>query len=175
MTTPYFLQLDDDMEFTKETHIERLAEVVHSHGVDICGGDVIWSRRSFLRTRRKSAPYHGLLELDGERLIMRRGYSERREGYALCDIVVQFFVARTASVLEIGGWDADLKTEEHEEFFVRAKRHGLTTAHCPEVKAVHWNSRPAHYVPYRARDYRPLAAQKMGVTEWTGMDGQRVV
>ena len=36
--TPYFLQLDDDFEFTAETRIERLAEVVHEHGVDLCGG-----------------------------------------------------------------------------------------------------------------------------------------
>lgn len=34
-----------------------------------------------------------------------------------CDLVNNFFIGRTASILKTGGWDESLKVGEHEDFF----------------------------------------------------------
>ena len=170
--TPLFLQLDDDFEFTEATNIERLVEVVESEQADLAGGDCIRCKKKLLGliTRRKAAPYHGYMQVDGERLTLTR--SVAAEPVHLCDIIAQFFVARVDDVLDVGGWDAELKTEEHEEFFLRLCRHGLQPAFCPDVQLLHWNDRPRFYRRFRGRDYRPLAAERMGITSWTDFDGR---
>lgn len=173
--TPYFLQLDDDFEFTPQTRIERLAEIVADGEVQLVGGDVINCRRRWLLPpRRKPVRFHGLMRVVGDHLSFERGYTGTGENYGVCDIVVQFFVARTDAIRACGGWDPELKTEEHEEFFFRLQRHRLRIAHCPSVTVWHWCARPARYAPYRNRHFRPLAAAKMGITRWTDMDGNTV-
>ena len=63
-----------------------------------------------------------------------------RDGdYRVCDITPQFFVARTDALRTIGGWDPDLKTEEHEELFVRLQRSGARVLYCPTVECLHWS------------------------------------
>ena len=71
----------------------------------------------------------------------------------------------------MGGWDAELILNEHEEFFVRAQRHGLRVGYCPDVVIRHWNSRPAGYGDYRFRRYHHLAARKIGVRQVVGFQG----
>ena len=174
--TPYFLQLDDDFEFTRCTRIEKLVDAVVNHDVDLAAGEVEnCKRRLGLFLKRKPTNFFGLIfgliKVHGDHLEMQRGYHATREKVRLCDIVPQFFVARRDVVLPMGGWDADPKTEEHEEFFVRAQRHGLRISHCPEVRVLHWNARPRGYAAYRNRNYQPLAAKKMGIRSWTNLDG----
>ena len=171
--TPYFLQLDDDFEFNEATRIESLQEVVESGQADLAGGDCLRCKRKFcgLLTRRKPSPYHGFIKLKNGQLTMHRSESDGQSVH-LCDIVAQFFVARIEDVLSIGGWDAELKTEEHEEFFLRFGQHGFQSAFCPNVKVWHWNDRPKFYRKFRGRNYRPLAAARMGVKRWTNFDGQ---
>lgn len=173
--TPYFLQLDDDFEFTPDTRIERLAEIVAAGDAELAGGDVVNCRpRWLLPPRRKPVRYHGLISVCGDHVRFERGYRAQGVGYGVCDIVVQFFVARCDSIRGCGGWDSELKTEEHEEFFFRLQQHGVLVAHCPSVTVWHWCARPARYAPFRGRPYRPLAAAKMGMTRWTDMDGNTV-
>ena len=158
--------------FTRCTRIEELVDAVVNHDVDLAAGEVEnCKRRLGLFLKRKPTNFFGLIKVQGDHLEMQRGYHKTREDVRFCDIVPQFFVARRDVVLAMGGWDADLKTEEHEEFFVRAQRHGLRVAHCPEVRVLHWNTRPRGYVAYRSRNYQPLAAKKMGIRSWTNLDG----
>ena len=171
--TPYFLQLDDDFEFTSQTCIEQLAAVVDQHPVHLAAGDCIdCKRRFFGYVRRKPSPYHGRIELEGDHLSVRSGCHCWERGYYRCDIVSQFFVAQCDAILAMGGWNELLKTQEHTEFFVRFQRHRLRAAYCPQVTLWHWCTRTANYAAYRNRNYLPLAARQMGITRWTGMDGQ---
>jgi hypothetical protein len=82
----------------------------------------------------------------------------------LCDVVHNFFVARTENVLALGGWDEQLKLNEHVEFFVRLHRRGMRVAYCADVIAWHWMERNTEYDRYRGRDFTTLAAQKIGVS-----------
>jgi len=178
--TPYFLLLDDDVEFTDESTIQRLLDIVRSGQADLAGGEMYRAKKKFggLWTKIKETPFHGLLALGGGELRMLRGWRGSIEGFAHdqpaydCDITHNFFVARTDAVSQVGGWDEELKVEEHAEFFVRFRRAGNRVAYCPSVRIRHWSDRPEFYRKHRERPFRPLAAQKLGITRWVVFDGR---
>ncbi len=169
--TPYFLLLDDDTEFTAATRIERLLELVASGKVDLAAGTFIRCKRKLFFTKRRQQPYHGTMEIERGALTLRPGGRPMPCGYQVCDIVHNFFVARTAQILKLGGWCEALKVHEHEEFFLRFGRKGLVAACCPEVTTLHWQVRPARYSAFRDRDFWPQAAREMGVTRINYIDG----
>jgi GT2 family glycosyltransferase len=172
--TPYFLLLDDDLEFTRRTRIERLFELVAGDAVDIAGGDYVRCKRTLLFTRRRHQPFHGIFLFHDGGLRLQRQALAVFPSHQLCDLVHNFFVARTDDVRSLGGWDAELKLNEHVEFFVRAYRRGMRVAYCPSVIAQHWVEHEADYLRYRRRDFTSLAAQRIGVREVYGFDGQVV-
>jgi GT2 family glycosyltransferase len=172
--TPYFLLLDDDLEFTRTTRIEHLYELVASNEADVAGGDYYRCKRKLLLLRTCWQPFHGNFWFhDGELQLVCETHATTPK-YKLCDVVHNFFVARTADVLAIGGWDPDLKLNEHVEFFVRLHRRGKRVVYCPTVVARHWMERHAGYTPYRDRDFTDLAAQKIGVHRVNRFDGQPI-
>jgi len=161
--TPYFLLLDDDLEFTRRTQIERLLELVAGDVADVAGGDYYRCKRKLIFTRQRWQPFHGNFRFRDGDLWLTREFHAVHPDYCLCDVVHNFFVARTADALALGGWDEELKLNEHVEFFVRLYRKLKRVAYCPDVIARHWSVRHANYTPFRDRDFTGLAAQKIGV------------
>jgi GT2 family glycosyltransferase len=172
--TPYFLLLDDDLEFTRRTRIDRLFDLVASDAVDIAAGDYYRCKRKFLVVWRRWQPFHGTFRFSDGDLQLRHETHAIKSTFELCDVVHNFFVARTADVLELGGWDDELKLNEHVEFFVRARRSDMRVAYCRDVIALHWRERHADYTPYRDRDFTSLAAKKIGVRQVRRFDGQPI-
>ena len=170
--TPYFLLLEDDMEFSAETRIELLAQLVSDDVVDLAAGDLVRCKKKLFYVRRKPQHYNGLFDLRDGHLRLVEGNLGGGLEYQLCDIVANFFVARTAQILQIGGWDEDLKLQEHEEFFFRTKRCGLRIGFCPGVQIYHWVARPRRYSQLRARDFGSLAAEKMQIYRFTDFLGR---
>jgi GT2 family glycosyltransferase len=174
INTPYFLLLDDDLEFTRKTRIERLFDLVASGVVDIAAGDYYRCKRKFLFVWHRWQPFHGSFRFhDGDLQLSREPHSANST-FQFCDVVHNFFVARTADVLKLGGWDEELKLNEHVEFFVRAHRGGMRVAYCRDVVARHWRERHSDYTPYRDRDFTSLAAKKIGVRRVNRFDGQPI-
>jgi hypothetical protein len=172
--TPYFLLLDDDLEFCRQTCIEHLLELVASSTVDVAGGDYYRCKRKLLFTHRRWQPFHGIFRFhDGDLQLIRETHAAHSQ-YELCDVVHNFFVARTADVLELGGWDEELKLNEHVEFFVRLRRAQRRVAYCADVVARHWKERHENYTCYRDRDFTGLAAKKIGVRRVNRFDGQPI-
>ncbi len=168
--TPYFLMLDDRAELTAETLTEPLLELVAEDKLDLAAGDFIGCRRRFwLFVKRQPQPGHGLLDFAGDELTLRSGHRTIGEGYAWCDFVHHFFVAKTSKVRDLGGWDPELENDERIEFFVRAQRRGLRVGLAPEVIASLWDE-PApiedNYV-----DRRSLAVAKMGLSRMVDLEG----
>lgn len=172
--TEYFLLLDDDLKFTADTRIERLLASVKQTPRSIAGGTYLRCKRKFgLYVQRREQPYHGVFERTGNHLALRRGW-HGPEGEAYhCDLVHNFFVARTAEIRQLGGWNPLLKLHEHEEFFLRAQQAHMRVIYCPDVVAEHWNAdAPRRYSRFRKRNFLPLALALHGIRTYLNPDGR---
>jgi GT2 family glycosyltransferase len=172
--TPYFLLLDDDLCFTEQTKIERLLAVARRSPGVIAGGTYLRCKLKFgLWVKRRPQPYHGTFERSGDRLTMHRGWHRQHDDHYLCDIVHNFFVARTDEVRAMGAWNPLITLHEHEEFFLRAQQAGLQAAYCPEVVAEHWNANASRkYYRHRNRKAQPLAFALHGIRTFVSPDGK---
>ncbi len=170
--TPYFVLLDDDNEFHRETRLEALLTTIRTFDVDLAAGSYVRCKRRLFWIRQKPEPFVGLIKKHGQHLTITPGYRTIKPGLLRCDLAHNFFVARTEAIRYMGGWANELKINEHAEFFVRFQEHGLKAAYCPEVTVRHWFERSANYVQYRDRNFWPLAAKLMGITSLTDMAGR---
>lgn len=175
VSTRFFLTLDDDFQLTKHSGIEQLLALVRDGAVSLAGGNCIRVKRKLFFVKQRPQPYFGAIRLDNGHLQLTHGYHSREDGFFRCDIIPQFFVAHTETIQGMGGWDSELKTNDHQEFFVRLKQKGIRVGYCPSVSCLHWHTMPAGYAAYRRRDHRAIAARKMGVTRWTTMNGQTLL
>jgi GT2 family glycosyltransferase len=170
--TPYFLSLDDDLAFTPATCIERLVETIERHDAALVAGDLIDCEQRFpLWVRRRRQAYHGVIRRDGDSLRLVPGHAGNLGEAFECDLTPQFFLGRTEAFREIGGWFSPLKSEDHEELFLRLKDAGLRVLHRPDVCIEHWQANPEVYAAFRARDYAPLVASRHGLRRITDLAG----
>lgn len=175
--TPYFLLLDDDFEVTADTNLANLLAIASKADVSLAGGNLLncyWTRTLVWRRRLQQAEFrfHGLIEREADELRLLPGNRGLHDGYAICDVVQNFFVAHTESIRAMGGWDPDLKMNEHFDFFLRLQQAGVRVAHCPDVWARHWPERPSHYLKFRNRDYRGQACRKHGIRRIVNFAGE---
>ena len=171
--TPYFLLVDDRVELGRETQVERLLQLVAEDKLDVAAGDLVGCRRNFwFFVKRQSEPGHGMLEFSGDALTLLSGHRAEGEGYLWCDLVHNFFVARTDKVRNLGGWDPELENDEREEFFVRAHRQGLRVGLDPGVVASVWEESATADEP--TVDRKSLAVAKMGLVRMTDFEGRVV-
>jgi hypothetical protein len=171
--TPYFVLLEDTLELTRRSQLERLLDLVAHSRVDIAAGDAVRCRRRFaLFTSRTSDPAHATFEFSAEGLTLRPGHRLGGEGYQAVDLAHNFFVARTDKVRSMGGWDPQLLIDERIEFFVRAQRSGIRVGLVPDVLVQRWPDRRDASQPATSRDFTALALAKMGVTRLTDADGR---
>lgn len=79
---------------------------------------------------------------------------EYREPFVRCDMVLNFFIAKTEAVRQkVGGWNPALKSGEHEEFFFAARSSGLLVGHTEAFGVLHIPKTNRRYRHYRARGY----------------------
>ncbi|XP_058529040.1 beta-1,4 N-acetylgalactosaminyltransferase 1 isoform X2 [Ochotona princeps] len=104
VTTKYVLWVDDDFVFTARTRLERLVDVLERTPLDLVGG-AVREISGFATT------YRQLLSVEpgspglGNCLRQRRGFHHELVGFPGCvvtDGVVNFFLARTDKVREVG-------------------------------------------------------------------------
>lgn len=169
--TPYFVHFDDDFIFDDRTDLAAARALLEEHELDILGGlyydvaplgwrdavhDLVRGRTFRIRER--------ILKRGVPRRFMGN-FVERPDGtvgmepvawvppVVRCDLVQNFFIARTEVVREkVGGWDERIKIGgDHEDFFFRASRAGVRIGHTEPFGVVHLPERPAHYARMRAR------------------------
>ena len=172
--TPCFLTLDDDIAFTAGTRIERLAQTLQRHDAAIVSGDLVDCEQKFpLWVRRTRQVYHGVIRRHGDSLQLVRGHDSILGVAYQCDFTPQFFLARTETIRELGGWFAPLKMDDNQELFLRLKERGLRVLHRPDVWAEHWQESPLVYAAFRARDYAPVMASRHGLRRITDHQGNQ--
>ncbi|XP_073688883.1 beta-1,4 N-acetylgalactosaminyltransferase 2-like [Garra rufa] len=158
LTTKYFLWVDDDFVFSKETKIERFVEIMEAvPELDVLGGEVSGDQFYFI------LEYDEGDESNGGCLSRIRGFHQPLSGYDGCflvDGVVNFFLARTDAVRSVG-FDPFLKRVGHTEFFIDGLGK-LLVASCKGLSVGHQTHQPqAEYDSYRnqgkAEEERKLA------------------
>lgn len=170
--TPYFLVLDDRAELHGGSQLTSLLELVASDRLDVAAGSLVGcEKKLWFFTKRKPVAQHGLLEIAGDRVALLAGSRSQGEGFWWCDLVGNFFVARTDRVRAMGGWDPELRDDAREEFFFRAHRHGIRVGIHPESSLWLWQEKAkASATP--VHDHLSLAVAKMGLTQMTDLSGR---
>jgi len=170
--TPYFLLLEDDFQFTADTVLERLLEGVETYDLAVVAGDCVSHRRRGFRLHRWQEKICAKMHFEANHLRLEPGYYEQLGPYYRCDMVTNFFVADTQVIRNVGGWDPELKIQEHEEFFVRLKKNRVPIAYCPEVLINHWHDRSPKYGRYRRRSLRHIGMHKHDFRWFTELSGK---
>ena len=173
LRTPYFLMLDGRCEFTSETNIESLLDLVKMDLLDVAAGELTsCQKRLLFFVKRQPHPGHATFDIAGDSLTLNQGYRTVGEGYYWCDMVSNFYVARTDKVRNMGGWDQDLVNDEREEFFFRGHRNGLRVGVSPDVTALQWQEREKASQEESSVNMKTLATAKMGLARMTDIDGR---
>ncbi|KAM9228926.1 beta-1,4 N-acetylgalactosaminyltransferase 1 isoform 5-T5 [Dugong dugon] len=159
VTTKYVLWVDDDFVFTARTRLERLVDVLERTPLDLVGG-AVREISGFATTYRQLLTVEPGAPGRGNCLRQRRGFHHELIGFPGCvvtDGVVNFFLARTDKVREVG-FDPRLSRVAHLEFFLDGLG-SLQVGSCSDVVVDHaskvklpWVSRDARseaYARYR--------------------------
>jgi len=169
--TKYLLLGADDFDFsTKEARegIEvMLATLDRLKGIDIAGGRV------------DSRPYEGFLDyVPGSHIQEIRLQTDgmRKGDVALCDLTVNYFLART-QVLKAIPWDENIRPigGEHGDWFLTVKETGRKVAyiHGANITTLHLGPEAQHpdYAKYRSRAVthgHRIFMEKRNIREYLG-------
>ena len=140
--TPYFILLDDDFVFTDNTDLLKFIDIFEKSKLDILGGYVI--------ENNKPLKYFGNFYYDDntKSIKAKSEFSDFGE-YKKCDIIVNFFIAKTEKIRSFG-WDNDLKLAEHTAFFYDNKAN-LNVGFTDLISINHKKIRYDDYNQYRNR------------------------
>ncbi|XP_042555069.1 beta-1,4 N-acetylgalactosaminyltransferase 1 [Dipodomys spectabilis] len=119
VTTKYVLWVDDDFIFTARTRLERLVDVLERTPLDLVGG-AVREISGFATTYRQLLSVEPGAPGLGNCFRQKRGFHHELVGFPGCvvtDGVVNFFLARTDKVREVG-FDPRLSRVAHLEFFL---------------------------------------------------------
>lgn len=136
VSTKYVLWVDDDFIFTARTRLEKLVDVLERTSLDLVGG-AVREITGFTTTYRQRLTVRSG-GAGGDCLWARPGFHHRLSGFPGCvvtDGVVNFFLARTDKVRQVG-FDPRLRRVAHLEFFID----GLGVLHvgsCDDVVVDH--------------------------------------
>lgn len=176
--TEFFLLMDDDHFFCRGTDLDRMRDILKNHDFDILSGLVFErskSKRDFYRKRL--IDFYLNIKLEDGTLEFCDGFHEKTDEFVTCDLVHNFFLARTESVRSIGGWDNQLKIAEHADFFIRAKVAGMKVGYTPHIRVDHVHLKEerfsANYMAFRKRmtEFRSIWIEKHGIEQVVRRDG----
>lgn len=141
--TKYFLLLDDDFVFSNETVIENFYNILENSDIDIIGGNV-------KNLDGKLLTFNGILSLGNDNILRyKKDYYELFDNYVTCDMVLNFFLAKTETIFHYN-WDVRQKLAEHTAFFW-CNKGNIKVAYTDTVLILHDPERTDNYNEYRLR------------------------
>lgn len=172
--TKYMVLLDEDFVFSEHTDITRALKILATSSIDIVGGSV-FDIGPNAAPHNQPRQFNGNIEItnDGTLAITPSESTPRYsdEGFLLTDLVLNFFVAKTESILKVL-WDPDLKLAEHLDFFIRAKKSNLNITYLKSMQVKHvqdYSSSSHEYMDYRnrAKEFNAIFKEKHGIKNIT--------
>ena len=157
--TPYAALLDDDSILDGTENIMHLVTALEAGGFDIAGGCV--------RNPKYGPGWSYSLSHTGDRLVITPDVvcaagepASRPPDFDTTEVacwksslILNFFVGRVEALRDRVRWDPRLKLGEHEDFFLRAQKNGLSVALCRGISVLNDHSCDASvvYATSRAR------------------------
>jgi GT2 family glycosyltransferase len=190
ITTPWFLLCDDDFVVDHRLHLASTLATMEQEQLDIGGGCFInYTTTNNLRRFTKilltpslawryvlNKPlmihYNGNFHMKNNHCTLSTSYRKPRSRVHYCDLVNNLFIGKTRSVKVMNGWDEDFKVGEHEDFFYRAKLHGLKVALLSDFAVAHYQAASGNYLQYRQRanSFKRLFVEKSGFDSYREID-----
>jgi glycosyltransferase involved in cell wall biosynthesis len=170
--TPYFCLIDDDHVFYPTgTNLEFMLDILENNDLDLLGGCFYEITEGQKRVRR----WDGMLQRNGPVLAMLPTPGDC-DPWSPCDITHNFFLADTAAVREKveGGWDVDLKVQEHIDFFIRGMKGGLKCGHSNRVAVLHDHAPFKMYEEFRfnrVKFFNNMFLKKNGLSHFINFQG----
>jgi len=178
--TEFFLLCDDDFYLDERADIPRAMDLLKEKDLDILGGlfynyrTVVYPWDRFLRTldthltRGRRWNFIGQMQLKERTLSIRTKLYSFPE-FARVDFCHNFFIGRTEAVKKIGGWNEELKLDEHLAFFLRAKDHGLRVGFSNCFGTRHYPIRNKNYASFRFRGGIPTTLHLLDIHKRTNI------
>ena len=188
-TTPYFLLCDDDFVVDHRLNLEKTLAAIETAQLDIGGGTLLnyttakTIRRfarvmltpsmasRFILNKPTEVYYTGNYQVDNNHCTLSISWRKPSTSIYHCDIVCNFFIGRSAAILNMQGWNDQFKVGEHEDFFYRAKQYQLKVAWLDDFAIAHYPVAPASYLPFRQR----VLTFKQQFVEQSGLDSFREI
>jgi glycosyltransferase involved in cell wall biosynthesis len=171
--TPYFFIGDDDFYFTEQSRLQDLLAMMEV--ADLAGGGMSYHNRTLY--------YEGTFEpqADGGLKIrdLKRDYQlHSKIRYAPCDLVLNFFIAKTDLARKVR-WEEQIHcNRDHEDFFLAWKKAGYKTVYCPDSIVVHRKTDIIAPPEYKQSRHDPRDEQtflkKWGYKYMEGPSGHRI-
>jgi len=143
ITTPYFVLLDDDFEFTEETDFTEMLRILESSDLDLIGG-MVFQNEKFIKY------FANFYFNESTKHILCVNEAKKENGYYICDLVLNFFMAKTDKVKNECRWPEELKTTEHLIYFY-IHRNKWKIGYTENVVVNHVPIKPADYNFYRSK------------------------
>jgi len=162
--TKYFVSVDDDWNFTKNTNLEEMLDILETTNIDvICGG---WEHRNPICTS---------LVWEGNKLTATSIPVDKAQRFTPCDFSYQFLMAETEKFKQNVRWDDELKTIEHLFLFVDMLGK-LKVAYTERSKILHEDGGSQFdpkYMKFRKRrDFFTDGMRKRGMVEYVNYTGR---
>ncbi|XP_032890688.1 beta-1,4 N-acetylgalactosaminyltransferase 2-like [Amblyraja radiata] len=145
VTTKYLLWVDEDFEFTQETKLEKLVEVLEKTNLDLVRGHFFQQCAKGEEVGASVDQRVFTLKLwyeegddEGDCVFSQHGSFHPLDGFPGCvvtSVVVNFFLARTEKVRSVG-FDPRFARIAHTEFFIDGIG-SLLVGYCTNVKVGH--------------------------------------
>lgn len=182
--TDYFVLCDDDFILDSRSDLLGMMKLLEANQLDLLGGVFFQYNRKtrvgrlldsvtkyFFNLGLLIPPfsfyeYYADFVIKGDVIhFSRKPYSG---SFLICDLTHNFFIARTESVVKMGGWNPELKGGEHQNFFIRAKLSGLRVATTRKYGVTHdrWTPNSNEYLMLRNRgsEYQNIALREFGIS-----------
>ena len=169
--TPYFVHCDDDFIFDRRADLPLAQRLLEDNDLDLVAGlyfDVFpMSFSGWIKALAKGQLFliRNQITMQGVPRRFFGNFEERADGTVVrteipytppvvkCDLVQNFFMARTDRVREtVGGWNDEIKIGgDHEDFFYRAWRAGLKVGQSESFGTIHYPETNSVYSSFRSR------------------------
>lgn len=154
--TKYFMLVDDDNVFNNYTNIKRMIEILDTTDAALVGGKFTGYRdySGMLKvTTEKSKNKTTLTLYKGSCTAANQSIVNFPECFR-CDLTSNVFLARTANILDVGGWSEELRVAEHKDIFLRLKALGQKVVYCPEFQV--FNKKATEKSELNSKGYNKL-------------------